>query len=238
MDQAAEIQQRYHEIQENISSTAARSGRDPANIRLIAVSKKQPIEKISAYILAGGTILGENYPEEGAEKRQALASLKAEWQMVGHVQSRKAALVARHFDYIHSLDSFKLASKLQTSLAEQDKRLPFLIEVNIGAESNKSGYLIQSDAELDKLWLDLDRIILLPNLIWRGIMIMPPFSSIAEESRPYFIQAREFLATLQKRYPTLSLGQLSMGTSLDYTTAIEEGATMVRIGTAIFGERD
>ncbi len=162
MDRAAEIQQRYQIVQANIASTVTRYGRNPEDIRLIGVSKKQPIEKISAYIIAGGTILGENYPEEGAGKIEALAGLNAEWHMVGHIQSRKAALVASHFDYIHSLDSFKLASKLQTALAEQDKRLHCLIEINIGAEANKSGYLIQTDAELGKLWLDLDRIILLP----------------------------------------------------------------------------
>ena len=237
MEQAADLQHRYDKILDNIVSTATRCGRDHADIRLVAVSKKQPIEKIAAYILAGGTILGENYPEEGAEKKQALASLKAEWHMVGHIQSRKAALVAQHYDFIHSLDSLKLADKLNNALGEQNKRLPFLLEINIGAEANKSGYLIHTDMELEKLWLDLDRIILLSNLNWRGIMIMPPFSLIAEESRSYFIQAREFLATLQNRYPTLPLDQLSMGTSLDYMPAIEEGATMVRIGTALFGER-
>jgi pyridoxal phosphate enzyme (YggS family) len=238
MDHAAEIQHRYHKILEDMDSTAARCSRNLADIHLIAVSKKQPIEKIAAFLQAGGTILGENYPEEGAEKIQALEGLKAEWHMVGHIQSRKAPLVARHFDFIHSLDSLKLAERLQHALGEQNKQLPFLVEINIGAEINKSGYLIQTDAQLEKLWLDLDHLILLSNLNWRGIMIMPPFSSIAEESRPYFIQARELLATLKKRYPTHPLDQLSMGTSLDYFPAIEEGATMVRIGTALFGERE
>lgn len=157
--------------------------------------------------------------------------------MVGHVQSRKAGLVAHYFDFLQTLDFLKLARKFQDQLSVEQKILSFLVEINIGVEPNKSGYLIHTESDRALLWSDLDGILRMSNLIWRGIMIMPPISDVPEDSRRYFIQGREFLDTLKMRYPDQKVDQLSMGTSLDYQIAIQEGATMVRIGTALFGKR-
>lgn len=217
--------------------SARKSGRKLSDVELIAVSKKQSLEKIYAYLNAGGKILGENYPEEGAGKKEKLAGIYVSWHMVGHVQSRKAGLVAHYFDFLQTLDSLKLARKFQDQLSVEQKILSFLVEINIGVEPNKSGYLIHTESDRALLWSDLDGILRMSNLIWRGIMIMPPISDVPEDSRRYFIQGREFLDTLKMRYPDQKVDQLSMGTSLDYQIAIQEGATMVRIGTALFGKR-
>ncbi len=232
------IAQNYFKILDTMDRSANQSGRKLADVALIAISKRQPLEKISAYLNAGGKILGENYPEEGAGKKEMLPGFDTSWHMVGHVQSRKASLVAQYYDYIQTLDSLKLARRLQDQLRFRQKSLPFLIEINIGAEVNKSGYLIKSDTDRAALWFDLESILSLSNLIWRGIMIMPPISLDPEESRRYFVQGRECLDELQRRYPDQKLDQISMGTSLDYQIAIQEGATMVRIGTALFGKRN
>jgi len=237
MDANHEIKQNYLEVLGRISQAAGKSNRKVSDITLVAVTKRQPVQKLRDYLNAGGRTFGENYPEEGASKRKMLLDLPSEWHMIGHIQSRKAALVAENFDYVHSIDSMKVAEKLQNALSPTTKKLPFLVEINIADEESKFGYRISHDDDLSALFIDLDCFLGMPNLVWRGIMVMPPLSSAPNDSRTYFAKAKNLLDLLQKRYPAQRIDQLSMGTSLDYSIAIEEGATMVRVGTAIFGER-
>lgn len=232
-----DIRNRLLEVRENIHAAAHSAGRQDTEILLVAVSKKQPVEKIREYLAAGGTVIGENYVEEALSKRGLMSGVSVEWHMIGHIQSRKSAMVAENFDFIQSMDSLKLARRVQDSLRQINKRIPYLLEINIGSEESKSGYRIDHDDCISALYLDLDTMLTFTNLAWRGIMVMPPLGTRPESSRPYFQKAREILETFQKRFPEQQLDQLSMGTSLDYGVAITEGSTMVRIGTAIFGER-
>jgi pyridoxal phosphate enzyme (YggS family) len=237
MEADHEIKQNYLEVLGRMSQAAGLSNRKVSDITLVAVTKRQPVQKLREYLSAGGRTFGENYPEEGASKRKLLLDLPSEWHMIGHIQSRKAALVAENYDYVHSIDSMKVAEKLQNALSLLNRKLPFLVEINIADEESKYGYRISHADDLSALYIDLDCFLGMQNLVWRGIMVMPPLSSTADKSRVYFAKAKNLLDLLKKRYPDQQADQLSMGTSLDFPIAIEEGATMVRVGTAIFGER-
>lgn len=230
------IEDNYHLVVERIASAAVRAGRHPADIRIVAVSKKQPVEKIRQAVAAGATILGENYPEEALEKIGAITD-HVEWHMIGHLQSRKARIVAEHFHGIHSIDSLHTAIKLEKALIEADRHLTALLEVGLAGESQKHGYDL-SIPEGKKTFLDeIEQIRQLTCIHLSGIMVMPPYVDDPQESRPFFRQGKQVLLDLQLRYPDMDWKELSMGTSQDYSVAVEEGATLVRVGTAIFGER-
>lgn len=232
------IRERYTSTLDRIASAAKRVGREPASIKLVVVTKSQSVEVVRAAIEAGAVILGENYPEEGVTKIQSLQEFSAvEWHMIGHVQSRKAQAVAQNFNFLHSLDSLKLAARLDRFSNEAGRILPTLLEFNVGEEDSKSGWLAQDEARWPELLKDVSAVLALPNLQVRGLMTMPPLGSTADFSRPYFQRLKRLQKYLSSNFPQVDFSELSMGTSSDYEVAVEEGATLVRVGTAIVGPR-
>jgi len=237
-DLVASIRENYQGVLDQIARSAQKSNRRPEEIRLVVVTKTQPLEIVQAAMEAGVHIFGENYAEEGVTKIQSLPRQSGvEWHMIGHVQSRKARLVADHFALLHSLDSFKLAERLNRFAAEADRTLPVLLEFNLGGEQSKSGWDVSDNAKWEAVLPDMDSILNLPNLRVQGLMIMPPLGTDPEESRHYFQKLRLLRDQLTRQFPLADWRELSMGTSLDYPVAVEEGATLVRVGTAIVGAR-
>lgn len=217
-----------HNVKNRIAAAALRAGRDPAAVRLVAVSKTVPLESIKAAVAAGQRLFGENYLQEARGKIAAL-NAGVSWHFIGHLQSNKTKGAVELFDLIHGVDRLKLARALNAAAASMGKVQEILIQVNLAAEASKSGTAPEAAAEL------LRQIALLPHLKVLGLMTMPPFLD-PEAVRPYFRALRE----LRDRLQDLSgrpLQELSMGMSGDYEVAIEEGATLVRVGTAIFGSR-
>ena len=232
------IRERHEEALEQIAVAARKAGRNPDEVRLLAVTKRQPLSLVRATIDAGITLMGENYPEEAVDKQQSLGpENKVEWHMIGHVQSRKANLVAGNFALLHSLDSLKLARRLDRFSAEAGVRLPVLLQFNVGGEESKSGWGASGDRLWDAFRPDVEAILALENLVVQGLMTMPPFFDDAELVRPYFRQLRRLRDYLAVQHPQEKWDQLSMGTSGDFHVAVEEGATIVRLGQAILGPR-
>jgi len=237
-DLVATIRARYLNALDLIASAAQKSHRKPNDIRLVVVTKTQPLEIIQAAMKAGVTIFGENYPEEGVMKIQSLPPQSGvEWHMIGHVQSRKARLVTEHFALLHSLDSLKLAQRLNRFAAEQNRTLSVLLEFNVGGEQSKSGWDASSQENWNAALPDIESILELKNLRVCGLMTMPPLETDVENARRFFRQLRLLRDQLALTYPQTDWHELSMGTSSDYPIAVEEGATIVRVGTAIVGER-
>ncbi len=237
MRNLSEIPQKLASVNEKISAAAKRAGRDPGEIKLVVVSKGQPVDVIQAAIEAGVRIFGENYPEESVAKIQSLAAEDIEWHMIGHLQSRKARLVSKHFQYMHSLDSLHLAEKLDKLLAEPGRVLPVLLEFNVGTELSKSGWQADNTETWSDLLSDVEKILSLPHLKVNGLMSMPPLTVTPDEARVYFKRLVGLRDYLRGRYPEQTWDELSMGTSSDFEVAIEEGATFIRIGTSILGPR-
>lgn len=236
-DLVARIRDRYLQTLDQIAAAARSVGRQPEDVRLVVVTKAQPLSVVQAAIQAGVTILGENYPEEAAAKIQSLPGAAVAWHMIGHVQSRKADLVANHFAMLHSLDSLKLANRLERFCMQMGRKLPVLLEFNVGGEESKFGWDAGDEAQWQACLPDIEAILALPHLEVRGLMSMPPLAEDPEASRPYFRLLRRLRDFLARHFPAVSWDELSMGTSADYTVAIQEGATLVRIGTAIVGPR-
>jgi pyridoxal phosphate enzyme (YggS family) len=237
-DFISSIRERYEKVLDTIATAALKAGRKPGSTRLVVVTKLQPPDVIQAALEAGARILGENYADEAAEKISALKSQSAvEWHMIGHVQSRKASLVARHFTLIHSLDSHRLAQRLNRSAIELNRTLPVLLEFNVSGEKSKHGWEATDDSMWPELLTDVNAVVILPNLKVRGLMTMPPLSTDPEAARIYFRQLRRLRDFLSKHVPLVDWSELSMGTSADYAVAVEEGSTLVRIGQAILGPR-
>jgi PLP dependent protein len=220
---------------ERINGAAQRARRTPEEIALMAVSKTQRAERIREAYDAGQRLFGENRVQDFAAKIHALHDLHdAEWHMIGHLQSNKAAKTAELFGAVDSVDSLKLAEKLNGAALALGKKLEVLIEINVGGESAKSGAAPDS-RELEGLLLAAPR---LEALAFRGLMTVPPFTDDPEGARPYFRKLRELRdAIAARKLPVVAMDQLSMGMSHDFEVAIEEGSTCVRVGTAIFGER-
>lgn len=217
-------------VRERIHDGCARAARGTNEITLIAVSKTFPAESIRAAYEAGLRVFGENRVQERESKSAALADLDVRWHLIGHLQSNKARRAAQLFSHIDSIDSAALASKLDAAAAEFGKRLPVLIEVHLGGEATKSG--VPPD-QLDAL---ADRIAALAHLELRGLMSVPPFFEDPQSVRPYFAKLRALRDNLAARRNIL-LPALSMGMSHDFEVAIEEGATEIRVGSALFGSR-
>ena len=232
------IRKRYLQTLDKIAVAARSVGRDPESVKLVVVTKAQPVDVVQAVIEAGAYILGENYPEESVKKFQALHKYSAvEWHMIGHVQSRKAQLVAENFNFLHSLDSLKLAARLSWICGEAGRTLPVLLEFNVGGEESKSGWSAWNEARWPSLLDELVTVIALPGLQVRGLMTMPPLGETAEFSRLFFQKLKRLQEYLSLQLPKADFSELSMGTSSDYDVAIQEGATFVRVGTAIVGPR-
>jgi hypothetical protein len=222
-------------IQERMAAAARRSGRDPGDIALMAVSKTQLPERIREAYEAGLRLFGENRIQEFAGKLEGLRGLHAaEWHMIGHLQTNKAAKTVELFRAVDSVDSLKLAEKLDAAARTLGKKLEVLIEINVGGEAAKSGVAPGSPA-LEELLINAPR---LESLVFRGLMTVPPFTENPADARPYFAKLRQLRDTIAARkLPAVAMAQLSMGMSHDFDVAIEEGSTCVRVGTAIFGER-
>ena len=237
-DLVESIRERYLQTLERIASAARSVNRQPESIKLVVVTKSQAIEVTRAAVEAGARFLGENYPEEGVTKLQSMRGVSAvEWHMIGHVQSRKAQLVAENFNFLHSLDSLKLARKLDRFCGAAGRLLPILLEFNVGGEESKSGWNAWDEDLWSSLLDDLSAVMALPNLQVRGLMTMPPLGTNAEFSRTYFQKLKRLQEFLTLQFPQENFSELSMGTSSDYEVAVQEGATLVRVGTAIVGVR-
>jgi len=237
-DLVSSIRENYLFTLDQIATAARKSGRTSEDIRLVVVTKSQPLEVVQAALEAGVRILGENYPEEGVTKIQSLPHQSGvEWHMIGHVQSRKARLVTEHFELLHSLDSLKLAQRLDRFAAEGGRVLSVLLEFNVGGEESKSGWDASDDSHWDVFLPDIRSILDLPNLRVHGLMTMPPLETDPEDARRFFQRLRLLRDHLASVFPQADWRELSMGTSADYTVAVEEGATLVRVGTAIVGAR-
>jgi PLP dependent protein len=223
------------EVRGRIATAARRVNRDPDSIRLMAVTKTFPAEVIQQAYDAGARLFGENRVQEFSAKAAALRDLEgAEWHLIGHLQSNKAAKAAEVFHAVDSVDSLRLAEKLNNAALNLDKQLPILIEINVGGEEAKSG-IDPNSLELEEL---LKVAVRLDQLQFCGLMTIPPFTEDPQEARPFFRRLRELRDRIAGRdLPGINLDVLSMGMSHDFEVAIEEGATCVRLGSAIFGER-
>lgn len=227
-----DLKNRLERVKERIKETADACKRPVASIRMVAVSKTMPAEVVREAIEAGVTDLGENYIQEAKEKINALATYPVTWHYIGHLQSNKAKYAVRLFDLIHSVDSLKLAKELDKYAKKNDKIQTILIQVNVAREDSKSGVYLEDSVRL------LREVSRLENISVKGLMTMPPYFNAPEKVRPFFAALRQFRDQIKKEaIPNISMDELSMGMTGDFETAIEEGATMVRIGTAIFGDR-
>jgi PLP dependent protein len=215
-------------VLERIERAARRSGRDPKAVRLVVVSKTVETARIREAIEAGATLLGENYVQEAQKKIEEIGR-SVSWHFIGHLQSNKAKMAVRFFDVIHSLDSLALAEEVNRKAAQADRKIQVMIEVNLSGEVSKHG------VEEEKAVAMASGIVGLSNLTLEGLMTLPPFFDQPELSRSYFVRLRELKERMVKE--GIPLTELSMGMSGDFEVAIEEGATCVRVGTAIFGPR-
>lgn len=222
-------------IRDRISTAARHSARNPDEIILMAVTKTHRPESIREAYAAGLRVFGENRVQEFAGKAVELADLlDAHWHMIGHLQTNKAAKAAELYAAVDSVDSLKLAEKLDAAAQALGKKLDVLIEINVGGEAAKSGVAADSK-DLEALLLAAPQF---EALRFRGLMTVPPFTDAPEAARPYFRKLRQLRdAIAARKLPGISMDQLSMGMSHDFEVAIEEGSTCVRLGTAIFGER-
>jgi pyridoxal phosphate enzyme (YggS family) len=221
-------------IYDRIERAVRRAGRDEREITLMAVTKTVEPARMREAHEAGIRVFGENRVQEFAAKRDALNHLKnAEWHLIGHLQSNKAAHAAELFSAIDSIDSLKLAQKLNAAAGKLGTQVPVLIEINLAHEQSKTGFVPQW-RELQEF---LEQAAELHHLEIRGLMAIPPFSENPEASRPYFRQLRELRDQIRRRHSEFKLNVLSIGMSHDFEVAVEEGSTCVRLGTAIFGER-
>ncbi len=226
------IETRLAHVKGLIEAAALACGRDPETAKLVAVTKTVPADLVLAAVKAGVTDLGENYVQEAREKIAALRGETVFWHFIGHLQSNKAKYAVELFDLIHSVDSEKLAKELNKRARAIGKVQKILIQINISGESTKSG-VDQAQA------IDLvRRIAPLENLAICGLMTMPPFFNAPQKVRPYFRALRHMRNLIRtEAFANVRMAELSMGMSGDFETAIQEGATLVRVGTAIFGER-
>lgn len=224
-----EISLRLQQVYEQIANYLKEFNREPDSVQLVAVSKTQPLSALHEAIKAGLTVFGENYLQEALIKMAALKEHSLEWHFIGPIQSNKTGAIASGFDWVHSIDRFKIAQHLSRHRPSDRTPLQVLIQVNTSGESSKSGCRLDELAELSA------QISSLPGLQLRGLMTLPaPIDDFEQQRRP-FRQLREALQTLKLEFPQMDT--LSMGMSNDLRAAIAEGATMVRLGTAIFGPR-
>jgi len=226
-----DVEDNIRHIREVMAEAALRSGRSAAAVRLMAVTKTVDDERILDAIRTGVDIVGENYVQEAKRKIEKMGKT-GEWHLIGRLQTNKAKYAVHLFDMIHSVDRLELAAELDRRARAAGRVIPILIEVNIGGEASKSGVPAGSALDLVRAVAPLE------NLSIQGLMTMPPWSDDPEESRPHFRSLRELKDRIAKEaFPRVEMRQLSMGMTDDYAVAIEEGATIVRIGRGIFGER-
>lgn len=218
------------QIRQRMDQAARQAGRDPASVRLVAVSKIKPAEAVQEALAAGQVLFGENYVQEASEKIPKVGQGPT-WHMIGHLQTNKAKLCAGLFDAVETVDRLKLAKALSRHALDMGKTLTVLLQVNVGGEAQKAGCSPQEAVALAQ------ETVKLPGLSLKGLMTMPPFFDDPERARPLFAQLRELSESMAQSLPPGCMSELSMGMSGDFEAAIKEGATLVRVGTAIFGSR-
>jgi PLP dependent protein len=236
-EKLSEIEHNWRIVQQRITDAAERAGRDPHEITPVAVSKTFPVQAVLAAQALGVRHFGENRVEEAVTKIPLVSQSPNHpitWHLIGHLQSRKVKDAASLFDFIHSVDSVELAQKIENHAAALDKMLPILLEVNVSGEASKYGFA----PEPREQFFDAARAILaLPHLDAQGLMTVAPIATSPNDARPYFRALRILRDELRVRFPQRAWRHLSMGMTDDFEIAIAEGATMIRIGRAIFGER-
>lgn len=226
------IAQNVARVQERLRQAALRAGREPASVRLVAASKTVESARLRAAIASGVTIVGENYLQEARDKIGQIGRQGVEWHLIGTLQRNKVRYIFDLFDLLHSLDSFALAEEINRRGARLGKRMAVLLEVNLGGEASKGGFPVAT------LLAEAHKFTQLPHLDVRGLMTIPPPTVHAEGARPFYRAMRELQAQLvQQEIEGVSWAELSMGMTADFEVAIEEGATFVRVGTALFGAR-
>jgi pyridoxal phosphate enzyme (YggS family) len=241
------IRRALDQVRLRITEAAWRAGRAPSEVTLVAVSKTFPAAAVQAAIAAGQRDFGENRVEEALPKIEAIGDCRSEselrWHLIGHLQSRKVKDAIGHFALIHSVDTVKLAETIDRRLANAQSPTPqsVLLECNASGEESKSGFAVagweKNPAVFDAFVRDVEEIVALPHVRVRGLMTMAPIVERPDQARPYFASLRALRDTLRERLPGVALDHLSMGMTDDFEAAIAEGATLVRIGRAIFGER-
>ena len=227
------VAENFRTVLEKVEAAAKRAGREPGSVRLVTVSKTVPVERIREAVEAGARILGENRVQEALTKMETVdfSGLPApEWHLIGTLQKNKARHAVGVFSLIHSIDSIELAKDVDRQAEKRGIRQKVLVEVNIAGEATKHGMRPEDALAAAK------EISLIPGIELQGLMCVPPFTDDPEDSRPHFVRLRELLADINRA--GIPASELSMGMSHDYEVAIEEGATLVRVGTAIFGERN
>jgi len=227
----SEVEKNIEKIREVIAEAAAKSGRNAGDVKVMGVTKTVDDERIMEAIDSGITIMGENYVQEAKRKIETM-DRKVEWHMIGHLQSNKSKYAVRLFDMIHSVDRLGLAKELDKRAKGSGSVMKVLIEVNTGGEETKSGVPYEEAIDLVR------GVSLLDNLSVLGLMTMPPWFDNPDDARPYFVKLRDLRnRIIDEAIEGIEMAELSMGMSDDYGVAVEEGASIVRIGRAIFGER-
>ena len=227
------IKENLDKINRQIFETAKACDRSPDDVKLIAVSKRKSVQAIKEAIEAGAGHFGENYIQEAVEKIDIIADESITWHFIGHLQSNKAKFAVKYFEYIHTVDKLKLAKEINKQAKKNNKIQKILLQINIGEELTKSGAGIENAIDLVK------QIHKFENISIEGLMCMPPFFDDPEEARTYFRQLVQIKGKIMdENFDSVSMGHLSMGMSGEFRVAIEEGSTMVRVRTSIFGNRD
>ena len=231
-----QILNNYREVLVNIEKAAQLVDRSPETVKLVVVTKGHSAQAVKNAIEIGVKVIGENYVQEALEKMDSLKNYPdVEWHMIGHIQSRKSEKIAEHFDWVESLDRVKVARRLNNHLRVIDKDL--LLEFNVSGETSKSGIPAWDEDSWDNLLGVIEQFAVFERLKICGLMTMPPLFPNPEQARPYFQKLRRLKEFLETKIPSVSWKELSMGMSADYMIAIQEGATIVRVGTAIMGPR-
>lgn len=232
------VSDRLEQVKTRVAQVATKSGRGIQQVEIVTVTKRQPIALVRAAYDCGLRIFGENYAEEAVRKIEELSDLPGiQWDMVGHVQSRKVKLLANVVHRVHSVDSEKLARMFNEMRSPELSPLQVLLEVNVSGEASKEGLDGTDTTRWEKFLPLVDQMLELPRLRVTGLMTMPPLQADMEANRVYFRKLRELRDYLNTCRPELKLTELSMGTSSDFAVAIEEGATIIRLGEAILGPR-
>lgn len=227
-----QLKQNLQQVQERIRAACQRAGRDPADVHLLAVSKTKPVHDIEVLRDAGQTMFGENYVQEIRTKYEALGD-SVEWHMIGHLQRNKVKYIIDKVKLIHAVDTVHLAEQIEKEAAKAGVIMPVLMEVNYAREETKWGFLPEEAPEAARA------VSALPHVRLQGLMTSAPFTENPESNRGYFAGMRQLAASIQDlQLPNVTMHTLSMGMTRDFEVAVEEGATIVRVGTAVFGERD
>jgi pyridoxal phosphate enzyme (YggS family) len=242
---AATIGERLASVRAAIAAACEQSGRDPAEVTLVGVSKTHPAVEVIAAHEAGLLDFGENRVEEAVDKiaevEAAVSDASMRWHMIGHIQSRKARLIVPRFALVHSVDSVRLAEKLGRIASDSGRTLDILLEVNVSGEESKYGFNAHgwqdTAAVRESLWKDIRSILSVSGVRVQGLMTMAPIVADPEQTRPVFVGLRQLRDALQADFPQADWRHLSMGMTDDFPVAVQEGATIVRIGRAIFGDR-